>query len=326
MAIIFAVLTLLLSISTILRLYFRFYRNNAQFIFHIIGSLLAVAFLFFIGSWAFISFYLRWVFLAIYLAVFVLVIRKHHKLKHLSGLGKWYYILFRLIFTLVLGTVLYFYISARNYQEEAVSLHFPFRHGNFYVMQGGANRLSNPAHRNFSRIKYGFAMDISKLYPSGNRAKGIMPMDVNKYAIFGDTIISPCTGRIIRVVDTVHTNLPGRYNINNIHGNHIIIQCKGYRVFLAHFIKGEIFVKEGDWVVAGNQLGLAGNSGFSAEPHLHINVLKDYDTIPYDEARKLENRSKKAGNVIYDDFRYSGTSFPFKLDGHFYIINDIIKR
>jgi hypothetical protein len=327
MAVIFAVLTLLLAIITILRLWLRHFANNARFAFHVIGSVFSAAFIFFVGSWAFVSFYLRWVFLALYVVVLVFAIIRQIRSGQAHGAaGSWYYILFRLAFTIIAGFLVYMYLGARYYPGEAVPLHFPFRHGAFYVMQGGANRLSNPAHRNYSLTKYGFAMDISKLYPSGNRATGVMPANVKDYAIYGDTVISPCAGRVIRVVDTVHTNLPGHYNIKFVHGNHVIIQCKGYRVFLAHFIKGAVFVKEGDLVRAGDALGLAGNSGFSAEPHLHINVFKDYDTLPYSEETKIEHRSKKLSNLVYDDFRYSGTSFPFTFDGHFYIINDIIRK
>jgi murein DD-endopeptidase MepM/ murein hydrolase activator NlpD len=327
MAYIVAGLTLLLSATIILRLYFKHYRNGGQFVFHLIGSLCSAGFIFFIGGWAYISFYVRWIFLLIFLLVLVFSILKMRRSgATIPGLGSWYYVLFRSLFTIIIGLVMYLYFAARHYPGEVVNLRFPFRHGEYYVMQGGANRLSNPAHRNYSKAKYGFAMDISKLYSNGNRATGIMPMDVKDYAIYSDTVLSPCSGKVIRVVDTVHTNLPGQYNIKNVHGNHVIIQAKGYRVFLAHFIKGKVFVKEGDIVRTGFPLGLAGNSGFSAEPHLHINVLEEYDTIPYDNEQKIKNRSTQAQNLIYDDFRYSGISSPFQFDGHFYIINDIIRR
>jgi len=34
--------------------------------------------------------------------------------------------------------------------------------------------------------------------------------------------------------------------------------------------KGSVVVHEGQWVVQGQALGCVGNSGFSSEPHLHI--------------------------------------------------------
>jgi murein DD-endopeptidase MepM/ murein hydrolase activator NlpD len=104
-----------------------------------------------------------------------------------------------------------------------------------------------------------------------------------------------------------------------------IMQSGDYRVFLAHFIMGNVFVKAGDIVTAGQPLGLAGNSGFSAEPHLHINVFKNYDTEPYDEAHASQSLRKRR-DMIYDDYRYSGTSYPFTFDGKYYVINDVMTK
>lgn len=328
MALIFGLLTALVSLTILIRLYFKKYLNNQQFVFHFFGSLFCAVLVFFMGQWAYLSFYLRWVFAVLYLVVFILTVIKRSKMnKGKPGLGSGVYIIFRLIFTLMMGFLVFTYFSSRNLDRPAIALKFPFRSGTYYIMQGGTNRLTNPAHRNFSMSKYGFAEDISKLYATGNRAKGILPESVKDYAIYGDTVLSPCRGRVILVCDTVQTNKPGHYNIKNVHGNHIIIQCKGYRVFLAHFIKDNIFVKPGDIVNAGTPLGIAGNSGFSAEPHLHINVYTDYDTEQYvEDANRKENHKKRMRDAIYDDFRYSGTSTPFTLDGNFYILNDIIEK
>jgi len=326
-ALIFGPLTAIVALAILIRLYFKKYINNQQFVFHFFGSLICTVFVFFMGQWAFISFYFRWIFALLYITVFILTIIKRSKNKGgKGGLGSPFYIVGRLVFTFLIGFIVFTYFCARNYDGQAIKLKFPFRTGKYYVMQGGANRVSNPAHRNYSISKYGFAMDISKLYGTGNRAKGIMPEKLTDYAIYGDSVISPCSGKIMLVCDTVHNNPPGSFNIKNVHGNHIIIQCKGYRVFLAHFIKGHIFVKEGDFVKTGDVLGLAGNSGFSAEPHLHLNVFTDYDTEQYDEDVNKSESHKRKRDFIYDDFRYSGISTPFTLDGNFYIMNDIIEK
>ena len=319
--------TILAALLTLARLYFKKYRNNAQFVFHFIGSLVCAVLIFVIGGWAYLSFYLKWVFAVLYIIVFILTVQKRNRSgAGGKGIGSWRYVFFRVLFTAAITFLVFGYFEGANFPGKAVDLKFPFRTGKYYVMQGGANRVVNPAHRNYSVNQYGFAMDISKLYSFDNRADGIMPSNVKDYAIYGDTVLSPCDGKIILMVDTVHTNLPGYFNIRNVHGNHVIIQAKGYRVFLAHFIKKHIFVKEGESVKAGQPIGLAGNSGFSAEPHLHVNVLKDYDLNP--DEYKLDDKNKDANrpNHNYDDYRYSGKSTPFTFDGEYYIMNDIISR
>jgi hypothetical protein len=85
-------------------------------------------------------------------------------------------------------------------------------------------------------------MDISKIFSTGNRANSLFPSKPTDFAIYGDTILSPCDGRVILVVDTVHTNIPGQVNTKWVHGNHVFIQASNYRVFMAHFIKNKILV------------------------------------------------------------------------------------
>jgi len=54
----------------------------------------------------------------------------------------------------------------------------------------------------------------------------------------------------------------------------------GYRTYYLH-LEG-IVVHKGDWVEAGDPLGLSGNSGCSTGPHLHFGVERDWvATDPY---------------------------------------------
>jgi murein DD-endopeptidase MepM/ murein hydrolase activator NlpD len=41
--------------------------------------------------------------------------------------------------------------------------------------------------------------------------------------------------------------------------------------------EGSITVKQGDTITAGTHVGLAGNSGNSSQPHLHIHVQNEPD-------------------------------------------------
>nr|MDQ3073783.1 M23 family metallopeptidase [Bacteroidota bacterium] len=56
-----------------------------------------------------------------------------------------------------------------------------------------------------------------------------------------------------------------------------VIQCDKYRIFMAHILKGSYLAKEGDNVKPGQPLARLGNSGFTVEPHLHIQAYTDYN-------------------------------------------------
>jgi murein DD-endopeptidase MepM/ murein hydrolase activator NlpD len=56
-------------------------------------------------------------------------------------------------------------------------------------------------------------------------------------------------------------------------GNLVIIRdARGFFVEISHFAHGSIVVEEGAWVERGAYLGLCGNSGYSPQPHIHIQV------------------------------------------------------
>lgn len=59
-----------------------------------------------------------------------------------------------------------------------------------------------------------------------------------------------------------------------LEGNHVFIDCGSFGVLLAHFRQGSLRVAIGDSVDTGDALGEAGNSGKSAEPHLHIHAQR----------------------------------------------------
>jgi murein DD-endopeptidase MepM/ murein hydrolase activator NlpD len=62
---------------------------------------------------------------------------------------------------------------------------------------------------------------------------------------------------------------PGR-----ILGNHVVLDLGGgVYAALAHLRRGSLLVRRGDRVAAGQQLAECGNSGNSAEPHLHFQLM-----------------------------------------------------
>jgi len=91
------------------------------------------------------------------------------------------------------------------------------------------------------------------------------------YYAFNKPVNSPCVGHIVKVINNLPDNMPGDVDTQNNWGNLIIINTtEGWFAELSHFAKGSIKVKEGEWVEVGTKLGLCGNSGYSPQPHIHV--------------------------------------------------------
>lgn len=295
------------------------------------GLTLTAVVVFFVAPWAYLSVYLRYVFAALFVIGLIYSARSWKEWPLSAPVtGKWF-IAGRIM---LIGIAALFVVDwALSYvypAERLVDINFPFK-GNksYYVMQGGGSRISNPAHRNFSVDRYGYAMDLAALYSTGNRAKGLHPKELSSYAIYGDTVFSPCAGHVIQIHDGMPENEPGTYHDEISHGNHVIIQSKGFRVFMAHFIPGSIQVKIGQEVKVGDHIGRVGNAGFSAEPHLHLNILANYPRQKESQTildslailNPFVERGKNWGRI----YPYDGVSVPFSFNGKFYSINDQIR-
>ncbi|MCH8156148.1 MAG: M23 family metallopeptidase, partial [Nitrospinae bacterium] len=85
-------------------------------------------------------------------------------------------------------------------------------------------------------------------------------------------------------------------------GNLVIIQDpRGFFVELSHFAKDSIKVREGGWVERGDILGRCGNSGYSAQPHIHIQVQASETigahTLPFSFIGYLSNGKYHANEL-----------------------------
>ena len=72
-------------------------------------------------------------------------------------------------------------------------MNFPLHGGTFYVAQGGDAFWLNRHHMSKSQR---FALDIVALNWLGARAWGIYPAALEAYAIYGETVYSPCSGTV----------------------------------------------------------------------------------------------------------------------------------
>jgi len=260
------------------------YHKSKSTIGLLIKSSLYIAILYFLyswGQWPLVgSYYLRYLMIAIIILVFLLCIKRFQSTKTLKPIGVWKTILvvstglLLLLFLIMNFNV----INGRNYPSEGVELEFPLKNGAFYVASGGSSKLINNHMRDYPNAQE-FALDINKLGKYRSASKGILSNVNTDHYIFSDTIYCPCDGKIVDIKNNIKDNEYGSMNVKseNGTGNFVNINCnKDIFVFIPHIQQFSILVSKGITVKKGMPLGLVGISGFSQEPHLHIQAAK-YD-------------------------------------------------
>ena len=109
---------------------------------------------------------------------------------------------------------------------------------------------------------------------------------LSSYYCYGQPILAPAPGVVVIAVDTLPDQPIGSRDPAHPGGNHVVID-HGNREFslLAHMQPHSLRVKVGSRVKRGQLLGLAGNSGNTSEPHLHVHLMNgpnmsDADGLP----------------------------------------------
>lgn len=120
-----------------------------------------------------------------------------------------------------------------------------------------------------------FAWDLVSTDADGQRFTGDGD-NVEDFLIWGTDVFLPTSGTVIEIIrDEPDNTVIGQYEIgqpNNLLGLHLV---GSYYLYLLHFQQGSIpeDIEISDYLDAGTFVGRVGNSGVSAEPHLHITVL-----------------------------------------------------
>ncbi len=200
----------------------------------------------------------------------------------------------------------------------SISISLPFS-GEWTVWQGFDGKWT---HKGVWKYAYDFVItdDSGKTY----RNEGYKLED---YYCFRKPVLSPVRGRVVKVVNNLPDNPIGKVDMKNNWGNLVIIYDeRGFFVELSHFLQNSISVKEGDWVEIGTFLGLCGNSGYSPQPHIHVQVqLSDYvgaPTVPFSFSSYLSNNifhynsNPKEGERLKPTFpdKHLSNVFSFPLD------------
>ncbi|MEI6972973.1 MAG: urea transporter, partial [bacterium] len=149
-----------------------------------------------------------------------------------------------------------------RYRGEERTLYLPFA-GKWTVWQG---RDGAWTHKGPWRHAYDFV--IADEHGRTYSGKGDQPSD---YHSWNKPVLAPVRGRVVRVVDDLPDGPVGGSDEANKWGNVVVVEdARGFFVELSHFAASSIRVKKGDWIERGAVLGLCGNSGYSPQPHIHI--------------------------------------------------------
>jgi hypothetical protein len=183
-------------------------------------------------------------------------------------------------------------LTMRPAEKEAPSPHedyvcktplkLPFR-GVWNVLWGGRTWEEN-RHASVADMRYALDLLVMK---SGATCGGDCTRN-DQYYCWGRPVAAPAAGKIIEVVADRPDNRPNSPDMNNLFGNHVVIDHgNGEYSLMAHLRNGSVMVKVGDAVEQGEIVALTGNSGMSTEPHLHYQLM---DGPAWDKAQGLPAR------------------------------------
>lgn len=143
--------------------------------------------------------------------------------------------------------------------------------GEWTVSQGGPTRELNAHHGSKSQR---FAYDLVLVIDGRFRQKGAPAESNEAYFGYGQPLLAPAAGEVIRVVEGVPDNIPKV--MGEAGGNGVVIDHGfGEVSSLWHAKPGSVQVKVGDHVEAGQVIGQVGNSGRSSGAHIHFHVTRN---------------------------------------------------
>ena len=211
-------------------------------------------------------------------------------------------------------TAEYFYTQQSRYPMDT-TMYLPFI-DSWFVYQGFDGGWT---HKGIWKYAYDFVKKNSKGLTYNNEGKFL-----EDYLAFKKPVTSPCRGVVIYTIDYFVDNPIGVVDTLNNWGNCVIIKdYRGYYISLCHLAQGSIIVRPGDWIEIYQMVGLCGNSGYSPQPHIHmqyqVTSYLNSATIPFTfVGLKTENRiyqyllpvvDQKVEPVFIDAFYYQVTNF-----------------
>jgi len=173
---------------------------------------------------------------------------------------------------------LWAWAGSRAPEGPSVDLAFPLVGGSFLVANGGSTTLVNahlhtldaPEMAAFRGQSH--AVDLVRVGAMGSRTRTPVPDRLDGWAIWEAALVAPCDGVVVRAVDDRPDAMPPTSDRDHPEGNHLILDCDGRWVVMAHLRQNSVAVEDGDRVASGTFVARVGNNGNSDEPHLHIHA------------------------------------------------------
>ncbi len=249
-----------------------FLQNRRYFSFYwwilFLHFVLMYALLFQTGAWPYFGMYWRYLLGGLFALIYFLRFQSIKKKALPKAKRRIFQSSIALVFCASLTYFNWNVLQANQSNVESIDLSFPLKNGTYVIQQGGNSEITNISHR--SRIPASNALDIFKLNKFGMRGSRLFSTDVTDYAIYGDTIYSPCNCTVTTIADGFNDNIPPHMETVHRGGNLVRLKMDDIHILLCHMQMNSLFVKKGQQVKMGDPLGLVGNTGFSIEPHLHI--------------------------------------------------------
>ena len=143
--------------------------------------------------------------------------------------------------------------------------------------------------------------------------------ELTDFYCYRKPVLAPIRGRVVHVENDLPDNPINHFNEDHNWGNYLVIlDSRGFHVEISHFAAGSIRVKPGDWVVPGAILGLCGNSGYSPQPHIHIQAqlgeLPSGGTIPFSFVSFIDDAGFHANGLPHKGTAIHATPVDPQLD------------
>jgi hypothetical protein len=265
--------------------------------------LLLLGFLYFWGQWPLaFSLYFKYVLLGIMVLAIWKFFRIGPRLKTWRPRGLWPWVRTGMILLLTLAMIplTYQLIKGRSYPADPVNLNFPLKGGAYYVANGGSTRAINN-HFGVGSASQQYALDINKLGAKGMATHSLWATANEAHAIFGDSLYAPCKGRIVEMKYTVPDNQGASMEVSpeDGMGNYVVLDCNDLIVSLVHLQYKSVAVVPGQRILTGTYLGRVGNSGFSQEPHLHLQAARyQADSTLLGVPMRFDGRELVRGDLV----------------------------
>lgn len=211
----------------------------------------------------------------VYLGLAALLLLKSFIVKNQGeGVKQWKY---GFAFLTLLASLSGFALEYKDTPEKGYNIGTPISDadlGSLEVFKGGVTILYNH-HKVVPRQRW--ALDIAQKVGLPELL-GVVQGDPTLFRVFGKSVVSPCNGEVVTSSSELPDQAPGIMNEVKPEGNSVEILCTGtdgkkYLFRYAHLKNGSVSAKAGDLVGKGSVFAKVGNSGNSAWPHLHVDLI-----------------------------------------------------